>query len=370
MHTHVRRYSEMTQHSIRSGTRILIMSLSIMAVAGCQRGAEQALPDRSAVSGVTLRVVMPTALEQVFETTGTVRADRTSVIASRVMGVITSLKVREGDAVKTGQVLLTLDDRDAVERERAAVLSVVSAKEHRDLAEATWRRYRNLYVQKALSEQEMDQVAAQRAVAQAEYARAQAMAAEARTARGYTRILAPEAGRVAEKRADVGNMAMPGMPLLILESGGDFVVESAVDESLIPRIKTGLPVAVVVDALALSLTGTVREVLPTIDAATRTFMVKIAVHDDRLKSGLFARIRIPFGKRPAIVVPEQAVVQKGALTGVYVVDPAGVITYRLIRTGVRSADGIEVISGLMANERIIAGGVEKAVDGGRLRSGA
>ena len=357
---------------LRRGHLVLGLTVPVlifMIMAGCRGGTESSAPARPLISGVSVSMVQPTEVEQVIEATGTVRSESTSLIASRVMGVITALKVREGDMVEPGQVLLTLDDRDAVEREKAAVMAVQSAGEHRDLAEATWRRYRNLYDQKALSEQEMDQVSAQRRVAQAEYARAVAMAAEARTYLGFTRITAPTAGRVAEKRVDAGSMAAPGMPLLVLESGGDAIIEAAVDESLITKIETGLPVTVLVDALSLRLTGAVKEILPTIDAVTRTFTVKIAVKDKRLRSGLFARVRLPLGKRMGLMVSESAIVQKGALTGVYVVDPAGVVTYRLIRTGIRTPNGIEVLSGLKARDRIISGGVEKAVDGGMLAGG-
>jgi len=348
---------------------IVIAMVLGMAGQGCQRGSQTQTPPRPMVSGVSMLTVAPAEVEEVFETAGTVRAESTSLIASRVMGVITDITVREGDSVKAGQLLLTLDDRDARQRERAASMALESARQQRDLAETTWRRYQNLYSQKALSEQEMDQVTTQRKTAQAEYARAEAAAAEARTTVGYTRILAPAAGRVTERRVDAGSMATPGMTLVVLESLGDFLVETAVDEGLVAQIKPGLPVMVLVDALGLNLNAAVKEILPTIDAATRTFLIKIAVRDQRLKSGLYTRVRIPLGSRPAILVPEDAVVRKGALTGVYVVDDGGVITYRLIRTGVRSPGGIEVVSGLKAGERIISDGVDKAVDGGILARG-
>lgn len=372
MHTHPQNHRGMGFQKIQGLSLGLLMaglSLSLAAI-GCQGSSEPTAQPRPQVSGVTLSVVTPTDLEEVFEATGTVRSQRTSVIASRVMGVITSLKVREGDAVKAGQLLLTLDDRDAVEREKAAAMAMESARQNRDLAEITWRRYQNLYKQKALSEQEMDQVASQRKVAQAEYSRATAMAAEARTNLGYTRITAPTAGRVTVKHVDAGSLASPGMPLLVLESGDDSIVEVAVDESLTTKIKTGQPVTITVDALSISLPGTIKEILPTIDAGSRTFTVKIAVQDARLKSGLFARAQIPLGKRLVLLVPENAIVQKGALTGVYVVDPTGVISYRLIRTGSRSKTGIEVLSGLKSQERIVTGGVDKAVDGGMLAKGS
>ena len=89
-----------------------------------------------------------------------------------------------------------------------------------------------------------------------------------------------------------------------------------------------------------------------------------------LKSGLFARVRLPRGEREAILVPKEAVVERGQLTGVFAVDPRGIVTYRLVRTGKAFEGGIEVLSGLQAGDRIITAGLEKAVDGGQITGGA
>ncbi len=95
---------------------------------------------------------------------------------------------------------------------RAADMALESAKQSRSLAEVTWQRYKNLYEDKALTRQEMDQVEAQKKVAEAEYERAKAMAEEARIHRSFTQVTAPVSGRVTERRTDVGSMASPGSP--------------------------------------------------------------------------------------------------------------------------------------------------------------
>jgi HlyD family secretion protein len=81
---------------------------------------------------------------------------------------------------------------------------------------------------------------------------------------------------------------------------------------------------------------------------------------------LFARVRIPVGKRETILVPERAIVQKGQLAGVYAVDGQGIVTYRLVRKGNASTDGTEILSGLTGNDRIITAGIEKVTDGGMI----
>jgi RND family efflux transporter MFP subunit len=342
----------------------LPVCLLVLLAAGCRGRDEKASVQREQVTGVTVGTVVLQEVDDAFEGAGTVKTDRTSTIASRVMGTVTSLKVREGDFVREGDLLLAIDNRDAAERSRAASMAMEAAKVNRDLANATWSRYKNLFDQKALTSQEMDQVETQRKLADAEYARAKAMAGEAAAGLGFTRITAPFSGRVTKKMIDAGSMASPGMPLLTLEGEGGRYVETAADESLAEKLKTGLPAEVIVDSLQKTVKGTVRETVPAVDPASRTFLVKVAIDEPALKSGLFTRVRIPMSRRSALLVPRDAIVSKGQLTGVYAVDPQGVVTYRLVRTGRLNDAGLEILSGLSPNERIITSGVEKAIDGG------
>ena len=336
---------------------------------GCQGKPGNENIKRPSVIGVTVKSIALTQVDELYEAAGTIRSDRTSIISSRVMGMVNSLHVGEGDMVKAGQLLLTIDDHDAKERVNAASMAMEAARQNRDLTEATWRRYRNLFDQKALSGQEMDQIETQRNVAKAEFERAKAMTEEAKTFLAFTRIASPVAGVVTKKQTDVGSMASPGMPLLVIEAVGDAYAETAIDEGLSSWIKAGMPAEVNIDALKKRFQGTVREVIPDINPTSRTFIVKISIPDKNLRSGLYVRVKIPVGKKEALLVPGSALVHKGQLTGVYVVDAKGVITYRLIREGTRSDRGIEILSGLNPNERIITEGVDKAVDGGIISPG-
>jgi RND family efflux transporter MFP subunit len=342
---------------------VAVIFLAALA-AGCSGNGEQGEVKRPVVAGLTIAAVAPSRVDDVYETTGTVRSERTSLVASRAMGTVTSLLVREGDSVKAGQLLLTIDDRDAAQRVQAASKAVDAAAQNKTMADTTWQRYRNLYKEKALSQQEMDQIETQKKIAEAEYERAKAMAAEAETGRSFTRVRATVSGRVTEKRVDVGSMANPGVPLLVIEGGGYTYVESVADEGLSGRVKQGMPVEVVLADVNRKYSGAVREVLPAIDPLSRTFIIKTGIKDFQARSGLFARVRIVLGSRDGLLVSEKAVVRKGQLTGVYAVDNQGVITYRLVRTGAVHPGGIEILSGLNPGDRIVTGGVESAVDGG------
>lgn len=345
---------------------LIILVMLIVTGPGCSGRSDKTGVRRPIVTGVTIATVTPATTDEFFETTGTVRSGRTSVIASRVMGTVTSLHVKEGDRVTSGSLLMTIDDSDARQRARAAAMAVDAARENRSLAEATWSRYQGLFDRQAISLQEMDQVATRRKIAEAEYERAVAMAEEARTYLSFTRITAPCDGVVIAKHIDEGSTASPGMPLLTVEGIGDAYVEAHADEGLAGRISAGMPADLVVDSLDKTLKGTVREVLPDVDPRTRTFTVKIDTPRKDLRTGLFVRARIPVGTREIVAIPARAIVRRGQLTGVYVLGTDGILTYRLIKEGKPTAAGIEVLSGLSAGDRIITGGTEKARDGGVL----
>lgn len=336
---------------------------------GCQGKPEKEAAARRQVSGITTVPVSWSTVDEVYQATGTVRSDSVSIVASRAMGMVTSLFVREGDSVKAGQILLTIDDRDALSRAHAAQMAVESAAQNKSLAESTWQRYKNLYDDNALARQEMDQVETQKKIAQSEYQRAAALAREANAHLSFTRVTAPVSGRVTEKRIDAGSMVSPGLPLFVIEAAGGSYIESAVDAGWGDKIKPGLAVEALVETINQPITGTIREVFPAVDHLSRTFTIKVGLADVRPRSGLFARIKIPVGKKQAIIIPNQAIVRKGQLTGVYVVESDNIIIYRLIRAGAANGSQTEILSGLAENERIIVSGVERVADGDQLMRG-
>ena len=351
----------------RTGLNIvLLITLFILfafVTVGCKSKTEESV-NRPEISGVKVETVAASTVDDIYEVTGTVRSNQTSLVASRVMGVINAVHVREGDFVQKGQVLITIDDRDATQRLRAAEMAVEAAKQSQTLAEKTWQRYKKLHEGDVVSRQEMDRVETQKKVADAEYNRVKAMAGEAATYLSFTKVTAPVSGRITEKRIDAGSMATPGMPLLVIEGGGSSYIEVSMDAGIGNSVKTGMAVEAMIEPENRPVAGIVREIFPAVDPASRTFTAKIGFKDARPRSGLFARVQIPIGKKEVMIAPAQAVVRKGQLTGVYAVDEQRLVTYRLVRAGKTSAAGTEILSGLNANDRIITAGIEKVVDGG------
>jgi RND family efflux transporter MFP subunit len=368
---------------------LVTIAIAVVAVAAtvwttCYLCRLRTAPEKRAiVSGVTVAVVTPADVDEYFETAGTLNAKVVSQVASRVMGTVTALKVKQGDKVRAGEVLLEIDSKDLNERYKAAqaasdeaAKSLDAARERKSLAETTYERYKRLVAENAVAKQQFDEVESQKKVAEADLERAAAAASraasnleEARVTLGYGKVTAPSDGVVTWRNIEEGSMARPGVPLITVEDTSQFRVDINVDERLAGLIKVGMPVDVNVESIGEKVKATVMEVVPSVDPASRTFLVKLLVpNSPRLVTGLHARVYIKTGTRKALLVPEAAVVRKGQLTGIYVVGQDDVVSYRLIRVGKAYDDKVEVLSGLDAGERVITKGAEKAVDGGVLES--
>lgn len=316
------------------------------------------------------------------------------------------MHAREGGEVQAGQLLVELDDSDIaaqvrraeagvreaesaipeVDRAIAAVTAARAAAEaQRDLAASTLTRYQRLLERKSVAPQEYDQVVARhkaavadvdRAVAevQALQAKRQQVKARIESARadlvsvqvmqGYAKIAAPISGVVTVEHADVGSLAAPGTPLLTLEDSRRYWLEVAVPESQTVRIHRGQSLAVQVEAAGISATAPVSEIIPVADPTSRTTLVRLDLPaSSGLRSGLFGRAWVPMGRRQAIRIAREAVVERGQLQGVYVIGQDDIARFRLIRTGASSRGVVEVLSGLTDGELVVVAGTERVTDG-------
>lgn len=363
-------------------TAALIL-FSVVLLTGCKGKIKEGKVEvqRPAVKDVLVSDVKRSTVRDFHETSGTVKAQNVAVISSRMMAEVTALNVKEGDFVKAGQTLLTLDDRDVAEKIKAAeagyreaMKALEAASKNRSLIDITYQRYKKLHDEKALSQQELDQIETQKKVADIEYERIEEMVkrakaglSEAKVYHGFTRVTSPLTGVVVEKRVEKGNMAVPGAPLLTVEDTSSYRIDLNIDERFSVLIKKGMPVDVIIESIGLQTKATVSEVVPAIDPMSRTFLVKINLKASGLRSGLYAKVRIPVGSRETILIPAKAVIEKGQLTGVYTVDDKGVISFRPVRTGKNYGENIEVLSGLNQGERVITEGVERVIDGGMIQ---
>ena len=179
----------------------------------------------------------------------------------------------------------------------------------------------------------------------------------------YTRIAAPFAGVVTAKSVEQGNLAAPGAPLLTIEKEGSYRLEASVDESKLPLVKAGQSVDVELESLDRRTAAHVSEIVPAVDSASRSYTVKIDLPSmANLRSGMFGRAWFPMDARKVVTVPASAVVERGQLQSVFVIED-GFAHNRLVTVGKRQQDNVEVLSGLSEGEKVVSAIAAGLVDG-------
>jgi RND family efflux transporter MFP subunit len=299
-----------------------------------------------------------------YTTVGSVVSDQRIEVTSRMSGYIHELLVREGDRVRRGQIIARLDGADvegSIRQSRAGVGAASSALAD---AQIDFERFQRLYERASVSENEWRKVRLKRDAARESLNQAQAAQDTANAQRAYVDIRSPDDGVVVARLKQAGDLAAPGAPMLTLEVGRALLFETSVSEAHVAAIAVGSRARVKIDALTQVFEGTVSRVVPSGDPVTRSYLVKVALPETAgLMPGMFGRASFAVGDSPSLLVPAQALVERGGLRGVFLVDEAGLARFRWLRTGREWPDRIEVTAGLAAGERIVA-----AVDPG-LREG-
>ena len=344
----------------------LFSGLVLLGLTGCQSSEQGAGPEKAeaakseqtctdtpvevAVTTVTLgtvplNIVVP----------GAVVPDLQAQIASRLMGYVHNLNVKEGDRVKKGQVLFTIDPTDIRSQIAQAEAAYRQAKAALADALADYTRFRKLYQEESVSRQQFDKVRLKYQVAQQNLAAAKAALDQARAQLKYAHVKAPFDGIVVKKMAANGDLAAPGKPLLILENLETMSVRTEVASDLYARLHSGDEVTMWIEGIDHPVKGTIYTLVSAADPRTRTHTVKITLPKalKNVNSGTFARVSFKVGERQTMMIPASAVVVRAGITGVFVVDADNVVHFRMIRPGRRVGDLIEVQAGLSLGEKVV-----------------
>ncbi len=325
--------------------------LGAVLVGGCRK--DQPEPSASAAApAVPVRIAMATNRPATLteDTSATVRAKVRAVIEAKATGHIQELRVVPGQAVRKDDLLAQLAPAEAQARLDQA--RAVEQQTRNDLD-----RIASLVRGNVATPAELDTVQARHRVAQAALA-------EAQTAHGYTRVLAPFDGVVTRKFADPGDLAGPGKPLVEVEQAGALRIEADVPESMVARLALGQTLRVTIGSNAT--TATVSELPPAADPASRTVLVKLDLPPGTTaRSGQFARLAVPVATGPQIRVPSGALLRRGQMEVVFVARD-GQAVLRLVKSGKRIDDDVEILSGLESGESIIVNPALSLHDGQRV----
>ena len=379
----------------------LVIGAGVVGLAGCQGAAEPPAPAQPPAIDASLGRVELVAWPSSYEAGGVVRSRQVAVVSSRVVAPVIEVRVNAGDRVTRGQVLVRLDDREAgAQATRASAsatgmrLSLEAAQADRRsaesavvLARATHDRVRGLREKNSATAQELDQAVAGLAAADARLAGAIARVAEAEAGlvaaeageevaavgASYAVLTAPFNGLVSNRQVDAGSMAAPGLPLLTIEDTSSYRLEVRVDESRAHLVAPGTAAEVRLDRGDDTEGGwakaTVAEVA-SVDPASHSFLVKLDLPPSAgLRSGVFGRARIMGPPARVLAVPTSAVVRRGQLSLVYVVDAEGMARLRMFSPGREQQGRIEILAGLAEGDRVVLA-PPTAIDDGTPITGA
>ncbi|MEW5787376.1 MAG: efflux RND transporter periplasmic adaptor subunit [Pseudomonadota bacterium] len=338
-------------------------------LAGCageEQGAAQQAAAQRTIQAQT-QVIQPVEGVDTTAITGTVEALESVRVASRLMGYIKDIAVVEGQAVKAGQRLFSIDPLDIEGAVAQASLGLKQAEDAMKDAEADYKRFETLYKEDVVSRQNYEKMKLNYDMAVTRAAQAKAGLGTAQGQMRYATVTSPINGVVTRKLANEGDIAAPGHPVLMVENPSRLQVRGNVTETLYRGLKIGAQVMVEVDGQDQPVAARVAQLAPAADPMTRTYTVKLDIAAPNLTSGAFARILFPTGKRSVLAVPEAAVLDRAGIVGVFVVDAQGTAQYRMVRAG-RKADGqVEILSGLNPGDKVVTGNAQAVNNGDKIQ---
>lgn len=344
-----------TNTSFRSGAALLGL---VLLLAACSKPA----PSEEPIRAVKVLTVGMDGVVSRTEYSGEVRPRVESRLGFRVGGKIMKRLAEPGQRVTAGQLLAQLDPQDYKLATDAARAQFNAAATNRDLAQADFKRFRELKDQNFISSAELERRETTLKAAQAQLEQAQAQLASQGNQAGYANLLADVSGVITAVEAEAGQVVAAGTPVVRIAQDGPRDVVFSVPEDKLADIRVGSSVEVRLWSSDVLLAGKVREVGASADPVTRTFLIKVSLDSkDTPPLGATVSVRPPSLQRSGMSViklPTTAIKQDGQTSAVWVLDTAS-MTVKSQPVQIATADGNEVVitSGLQAGMRVVSTGV-------------
>jgi RND family efflux transporter MFP subunit len=332
---------------------VLATSAALLGLGGCQgHDGEAPAPTGTSVAAQVVAVASGTIAETDV-VPGSVVAEQRVEVASRLMGYIRTIAVNEGDAVKPGQLLFSIDPTDIQGQVNQARAGVAQADAALADAKTDFERFANLYKDESVSRQTYEKMELKFRVAQSQATAARAGLQTADAQLHYADVRSPIDGIVSQKLAASGDLAAPGRPVLVVENPARLQIQTAVSDATFAHLKLGDVVSIEVDGSPTPIEARIARLVAAADAASHTHLVKLDLPATAgLRSGAFARAYFVTGSREGVRVPEAALQRRAGIAGVMVIDDQGIAHYRMVSAGTRSGGMVEIQAGLSGGERI------------------
>ena len=311
-----------------------------------------------APSGTPVLATVPVEMREVdltYSAEATVEAVKQATIAAQMQGRVIEARFDAGSRVKAGEVLMRLDERESAQGLAGAQAQLINAR-------AAYERSKHLFAQKFVSQAALDK-------AEADFKAAAASAGLAGVATSFATIVAPFSGIVAQRLAEPGEMAEPGKPLIAVFDPKGMRVVASIPQYKLSGLRQASSARIEFPETGKWIDAKRIEVLPTADVRTHVARVRVYLPDNLEGAipGMFARAHFVIGKTRKLLVPASAVLRRGEVIGVYVVDDKAQAYLRQVRLGEAYAGGtLEVLAGLAAGEKIALDPIKAGI---RLKQG-
>ena len=327
-----------------------------LMLTGC---GESPPPKAAPAAGLKAAAVEVREVDLAYSAEAVIEAVRQSTVSAQIAGRIVELRFDVGDYVKQGQVIVRIDERAATQAMAASEAQVREAEAAARNARVNLERSRQLLAQKFLSQAAVDKAEADNKQAQARLQAMLAGAGQAATERSFATIVAPYSGVVAARHVELGEMAVPGKPLMTGFDPASLRAVANVPQAQVAAIQATGRARIEIPSLGRWIDVQQVTVVPSADPRTHTTRIRLELPEDLrgVYPGVFARAHFTVGRAPRLLAPRAAVFQRSELTGVYVLVDEGARglrpLLRQIRLGTAGDEGaIEVLAGLKPGERV------------------
>ena len=324
-------------------------ALVIVATA-CSSPKPQSTVASASYVDAMIYVVRDTVVQSTFEASGTAAPLRQATLSTKLMGSVLEVLVKEGDAVSAGQPLVRIDARDLSAKAEQVAASIAEAEAMQRDALTQAKRIRALYADSAATRAQLDAVETGLARAEAGVRTAQAAATELGATTSYATVRAPFAGIVTKRFVDPGAFAAPGAPLVSVQDGSRLRITANATPDVARSLRRGGRIDAIVEGRRVA--AVVEGVVPAAAGNLHAINALVDNPSGAILPGSTATVVVPLGTRPAIVVPQTAVIRQGDLTGVTVRTAEGDAT-RWVRLGRSTGAMVEVNAGLRAGDRVV-----------------
>ncbi|MCX7143209.1 MAG: efflux RND transporter periplasmic adaptor subunit [Proteobacteria bacterium] len=294
-------------------------------------------------------------VDQTYAAEGVVEAVKQSTVAAQISGRVVAVNFDVGDRVKQGQVIVRIDATEVNQAYAAAQAQVAQADTTLRNAKANFERTQKLVEQKFVSPAALDKAQADYLAAQAQRAAAEAGGGQAAATKSYASVVAPYSGVVSARHVELGEMVLPGKPLMTGFDPGELRVTASMPQYQLDAVRKLASASIEFPALNKRIQSSRMAILPAADSQTHTTQVRLDLPRgiEGLYPGMFARAHFAVGKSKKLLIPSSAVAMRSEVAGAYVVAESGEIRFRQLRLGEKAGEQeVEVLAGLTPGEKL------------------